>query len=277
VNGERALPPAFVARYLAFLGLEPEPPGRDALARLARAQIERVVFENVTAILRRASTGDGPVPAVDPEALLCAWAERRGGGVCFDLAPTFRALLAGLGYRVQPLLAQISFPGSHHAALVELDGASYLVDVGGGWPLWEPIPVGEAVEMTHVGLGFRLRPGEPEEYLQERRLDDDWAIACRYDLRPAAPEAREAAYQRHQIAGETWVVGNLTMVRSTADAIHRLRDDELVSYTAAGKRIERLVSDADYRRVAADVFGLPGLPVDEARAALDGIRPSRAV
>ena len=267
------LPAKAVVRYLAFVGLEREPPSREALARLVRAQIEKVVFENVTAILRRARAGDGPVPPVDPPALLDAWAARRGGGVCFDLAPTFRAVLRGLGYEVQPLLAQISFPGSHHAALVEVDGTQYLVDVGGGWPLWDPVPIGETVEIEHAGLGFRLRPGEPDQYVQERRLDGEWLRPVTYDLRPADAEAREEAYQRHQLAGETWVVGGLTLVRSTPDAVHRLRDDELVSHTVDGKRVERLTSDADYRRVADEVFGLPGLPIDEARAYLKEIRP----
>ncbi|HEY3081486.1 MAG TPA: arylamine N-acetyltransferase [Chloroflexota bacterium] len=270
------VPASWLERYLAFLGVEREVPGRDALARLVRAQIEGVVFENVTAILRRARTGEGPVPPVDPEALLGAWTEQRGGGVCFDLVPTFRRLLAGLGYRVQPLLAQISFPGSHHAALVEVGDGRYLVDIGGGSPLWRPIPIGETIEIGHAGLGFRLRPEGSSEYVQERRTDGDWVPTCRYDLRPADPALREAAYQRHQLAGETWVVGNLTLVRSTADAVHRLREDELVSYTADGKRVERLVDGADYRRVAAEVFGLPGLPIDEARAVLDEIRRARA-
>jgi N-hydroxyarylamine O-acetyltransferase len=269
---EPSLPPDSVARYLSFLGLEPEPPSRDALARLVRAQIERSVFENVTAILRRAATPEGPVPPVDPVALVGALCEGRGGGVCFDLAPAFRGLLRGLGYQVQPLLAQISFPGSHHAALVELDDRQYLVDVGGGWPLWDPVAIDESVEIEHAGLDFRLRPGGPGEYLREQRVDGEWQRPVVYDLRPASPEEREAAYQRHQVAGATWVVGNLTMVRSTPDAIHRLRDDELISHTPSGKHVERLVSDADYRRVADEVFGLPNLPVDEAREYLAKIR-----
>ena len=99
-----------------------------------RAQGELGVFENVTAILRRARVPSGPVPPVDLDALLRARAAGRGGGVCFELAPLFRRLLTGLGYRVWPILAQITFPGSHHATVVDLDGARYLVDVGSGAP-----------------------------------------------------------------------------------------------------------------------------------------------
>ena len=181
--------PSWVDRYLRFLGLDREPPSRDALARLVRAQIQRVAFENVTAILRRATTGAGPVPPPDPEGLLEAWESGRGGGVCFDLAPTFRRLLDGLGYPVQPLLAQISFPGSHHATLVDVDDRRYLVDVGSGSPLWEPVPLGETVEVEHVGIHYRLRPDGDDGYARERLVDGRWEQNCRYDLRPASAAA----------------------------------------------------------------------------------------
>jgi arylamine N-acetyltransferase len=272
---ELPVPAGWVDRYLALLGLEREAASLAALTRLVRAQSQSVVFENVTAILRRVRTGEGPVPPPDPEELLDNWAARRGGGVCFDLAPTFRRLLAGLGYPVRPILAQISFPGSHHATLVDLHGATYLVDVGGGAPLWQPFRLDDTVEIRHAALGYRLRPDEPRSHAQDRALDGAWQPHCRYDLRPTDAAARDAAYQRHQLAGETWVVGNLTMVRCTPEAIHRLRDDELVSYTPAGKRVERLVDPADYERVAAELFGLPDLPVRAALAALDEIRRVR--
>lgn len=261
-------------RYLAFLGLEREPPSVAALTRLVRAQIESVVFENVTAIMRRATTGTGPVPPPDPDAMLDAWEAKRGGGVCFDLAPMFRRLLAGLGYEVTPILAQISFPGSHHGALVGVDGVRYLVDIGSGSPLVRPVVLGDTAEFEHVGLRFRLRP-DGDAYVRERHGDTGWNVGCRYLLTDASAEERHTAYQRHQLAGETWVVGNLTMVRVTPDALYRLRDDEMVSHTAAGAHVDRLDA-GDYARVAADVFGLPGLPVDAALATLAEIRRAKA-
>jgi arylamine N-acetyltransferase len=260
---ERPVDGAWLTRYLSLLGVEREPPGPEALARLVRAQ----------------------GAAVDPDALLAAFAAGSGGGVCFELAPVFRRLLAGLGYRVTPILARISFPGSHHATVVDLDGVRYLVDAGSGSPLWRPFPLHETVELQHAGLHFRFRPERgadgagadgSETHLQERLIDGAWEVHCRYDLRPASAAARAAAYQRHQVAGQTWVVGNLTLVRCTPQAVHRLRDDELVTYTAAGKRVERLEGDAAFRRAAGDVFGLPALPVTEARAALAAIHAGPA-
>jgi N-hydroxyarylamine O-acetyltransferase len=273
------VPDGWVERYLALIGAEREGPSVAALSRLVEAHGRRSVFENVTAILRRArmGLGGGPVPTVHYEWMLRLREEGRGGGVCFEHAPMFRRLLSELGYRVTPILGQISFPGSHHATLVDFSGGErYLVDVGSGAPLWRPIRLGETVEFRHAaGLGYRFMPEGEETYVQERWSEEGWQVACRYNLRPAAAEMIEAAYQRHQVAGETWVVGNITLVRCTEEAVHRLRDDELVTHAAGGKKVERLVSTSEYEAAAREVFGLPGLPIGEALDVLNKIRRER--
>ena len=58
------------------------------------------------------------------------------------------------------------------------------------------------------------------------------------------------------------MVGNLTLVRCTPRAVYRLRDDELVTHTAAGKRTERLEGDAAFRRAAGEVARRTPLPVE---------------
>jgi hypothetical protein len=64
----------------------------------------------------------------------------------------------------------------------------------------------------------------------------------------------------------TWVLGTLTMTRSTPEAVHSLRDDTLVTYTADGKETTVLSGPGEYQRVAAEVFGLPNLPIADALA-----------
>jgi arylamine N-acetyltransferase len=275
-----AISDAWVDRYLALIGAQREAPGVGALERLVAAHGRTSVFENVTAILRRGRVGldGGPVPAVDYETMLRLREEGRGGGVCFEHAPMFRRLLSGLGYRVAPILGQISFPGSHHATIADLaDEGRFLVDVGSGAPLWRPIELGETLELQHAaGLGYRFTPDGQDTHVQERWSEDGWQVACRYDLRPTSPQTMEAAYQRHQLAGETWVVGNITLVRCTEEAVHRLRDDELVTHVASGKSTERLTTHSEYEAAAKEVFGLPNLPIGEALDVLDEIKRSRS-
>jgi len=185
-------------------------------------------------------------------------------------------LLTSIGYRADLILAHISGPFGHQAAVVHLDEGRYLVDLGNGAPLFAPIPLNGVTEVHRHGLGFRFRPSDHpprlaghEEWIRDRLIDGTWEPSCRYELQPADEADRDAGYQHHLTPGTTWVLGTLTMTRSTTDEVFSLRDDTLVRYTERGKETSRLADPADYRRVAADLFGLPGLPIDEALAVRD--------
>jgi arylamine N-acetyltransferase len=180
-------------------------------------------------------------------------------------------LLTGLGYRTYPLVARITFDGSHQGNLVELDGRRYLVDVGNGAPFLEPIALaGPGVEVRQAGLAYRFRPdpASAETWIQDRGIDGDWVPFCHYALRAADPAVRESAYQRHHAVGQSWVVDNLVVTVSREDEVWSLRDTELRHFTTEGKTVEHLAPGTDYARLASDAFGLPALPIERARAAL---------
>jgi arylamine N-acetyltransferase len=183
----------------------------------------------------------------------------------------FRRLLVELDYAARPTLARISFPGSHQASIVGLDGREYLVDVANGAPFFAPIPLDAETVLRRGGLAWRFHPDtDPEILIQDRELDGTWTPFCYYTLPAASAEDVELAYQRHHAPGESFVVGNLTVVRSTETEMFRLRDDELVRYSDSGVVTER-VADKDLPAVAADVFDLPTLPISEAATALRAI------
>ena len=265
---ETPAPRDWVERYLGLLRVEHSAPSQEALAGLTRAQVGTVLFENVTSILRRRTHPTGPVPPVDPEALLDSWERGRGGGVCLELAEMFARLLVGLGYRARPVLGHMAFPNAHQAVLVELGGRRYLADVGAGAPFFEPIPLEGEVEIRRAGLAYRFRSdGADGCWVQDRLIVGTWEPFCRYELRPADPRERDAAYQRHHTPGESWVVDDLTLIRLREDEVWALRRGQLSRFAAEGKRSEP-VSVAACTRLAAEVFGMPGLPVEEALRAL---------
>ena len=260
--------PEWVGRYLALLGIDHPAPSFEMLTRLTRAQVRTIPFTNVPAILRRSAHPAGPVPPIDHDALLESWERHRGGGVCFELAEMFSRLLVALGYHAYSMLAQISFPGSHQAVVVELDGRAYLAEVSNGAPFFEPIPLDRAVEIRRVGLVYRFRPGETAgSWVQERLIKGSWEPFCRYDLRPPHPSEREAAYQRHHTPGESWVVDDLRLVQCREDAVLALRNGQLTRFTPEGKVDETVTADAA-TRVVAEVFGMPDVPVAAAVEAL---------
>ena len=268
-NGVRREPTSaeWTDRYLALLGLEREAPSLDALTQLIRAHVLTVPFENVTALLRRRDTPDGPVPPMDLDHLLDTWERRAGGGICFELAAMFSRLLASLGYDLYVMLAQVSLPNGHQAIHVTLDDKRYLVDLGTGGPIFQPIPLDDLpFEIHEHGVGYRFRFGdEPGQLLREVPDDDDgWRTSCRYKLWPAADEDRDRGYQNHHVVNASWVTGTLTMTRSTTEAVYALKDATLTRYTDAGKTVETVSDSASYARLAADPYGLPRLPIRDA-------------
>ncbi len=264
----------WLKRYLALLGLERAAPSLDGLGRLVRAQVATVAFENSRSLLRRAAAGAGPVAPIDPEALLAAWEARGAGGVCFEHTELFGRLLRGLGYSVVSLAGEISFPGSHQALLVEVGGARWLVDVGNGAPFFEPVPLDRPFEVRRAGLGYRFGPDPAGDgaWLQERALEGGWKPFCRYLLRPQPLEDREVAYQRHHRVGETWVTGQVVLVRVGEDEVRVFRDGALTRYRPGGKVAERIEGGAAWARLPA-LLQLPALPLAQvvrAWAAING-------
>lgn len=269
---------AWIRRYLALLAVDPAKPSLPALRTLIRAQFRAVTFENVTSLLRRAATPDGPVPPIDPEVLLANWESGRGGGVCYEISAMFHRLLIALGYDAELVLAQISIPDGHQALQVRLDGARYLVDVGTGSPIFAPIPLTGATEFRHAGLSYRFRADdEPGHWLQERLIDGDWKRSCRYDLSPLDPDRQYTAYQHHQTLGATWVLDKMRLIRCEDDAIYSLTGNELTTITTAGKQTGHIANLAEYARVAANHFRLPALPIAAAVRARAEFAPTASV
>ena len=137
----------------------------------------------MTAHLRRRDYPQSPVPAPDPTLLIDTWEQRRGGGVCFDIAAMAEPLLVSLGYDAHLILAHISGPFGHQAIVVNLDGRRYLLDLG--IAVFAPIPLDEVVEVHHVGVGFRFRPSDMatrvpggEEWIRDRWSEDGWIRAA---------------------------------------------------------------------------------------------------
>jgi arylamine N-acetyltransferase len=256
----------WVRDYLDLIGGRDDAPSYDALSDLMRRQITAIPFENLTSILRRYEHLSDPVPAPNPDELLDNWRRKQGGGVCYELSAMFARLLNALGYDARLVLGQISIPGGHQAIVVELSDERYLVDVGSGSPLFEPVPLNQVFEVQRAGLGFRFRPGDADHQMwaQDRWLDDAWVQHCRYDLRPISGDVRMSAYQHHHTPGASWVIGAPRVVRCGEEAVARMIGDEFTHFSASDKRKERVEGPEQFAVLATDIFGLPAMPVAEA-------------
>lgn len=252
--------------YLCRIGIDPdavETPDFESLARLQRAHVETIPFENLSI------TGDprGRVPQNGVElarsTLYEKIVEQQRGGYCFELNGLFCWLLGELGYDARRVAARVlsgggpGIPANHHSIIAELD-RSYVVDVGMGTPkLGRPVPIdGEAVAGTTSD--WRVVPDDrpQEDYRLEVAADDaDWS--GRYVF---TTDARDLAYFRPandylQTARDSPFTGTHHLSIATPEGYVKCADQELTVVDGSSEHRETLSTESWYDHLDS-TFGL---------------------
>lgn len=148
--------PIDVDRYLERIRAEgPVGVDLDSLARLQRAHMTWVAFENLDVFHRVGVT-------VDPISNVAKIVDRGCGGWCSEVNGAFAELLTSIGFHVRLLGAAVLLDGpndvvDHLTLEVRLDD-SFLVDVGFGESFWRPLRLNtDAVQDGGAGQ-FALFP-----------------------------------------------------------------------------------------------------------------------
>lgn len=230
--------------YLERVGwTAPVVPDLATLSALQRAHVEAIPFENLDVQF-------GRPPGRDPEAIFAKLVNARRGGWCYEMNGLFGRMLEEIGFAVTPLSAGVMRQvrgdfalGSHLCLMVSLD-RDYLVDVGFGATLPEPMPIAEG-SLGHPPLLCSL----------ERTADDYWRFGehvaasdepFTFDFR--AERADEAQLDR--MCGwlgsdaESPFVQNLIVQRRDGDRRLTLRGRVLSVLGESGED-KRVLGDAD--------------------------------
>jgi N-hydroxyarylamine O-acetyltransferase len=182
--------------YLARVGYAgPRAPTLALLRDLTAAHTQSIPFENLDVLLgRRIELG--------PDAVFDKLVGQRRGGYCFEQNGLFLHVLTALGFEVRPLSARVRIdrprddtpPRTHMFLRVELEGASWLTDVGvGALSLTAPLRLAD-------GAGTQETPHEPRRLVREgdrwfhqARLGDAWTDVCEFTGEEMPPIDREVA------------------------------------------------------------------------------------
>ena len=170
--------------YCARVGYDgPRAPTLPALHAITAAHTRTIPFENLDVLLGRGID-------LDPAAIFAKLVVQRRGGYCFEQNGLLLMVLEALGFRVAPISARVRWqrprdftpPRTHVVLRVELDGTSWLTDVGvGGMSLTAALRLEADIEQA--------TPHEPRRLLREGgrwfhqvRLGDAWHDVCEFTL-----------------------------------------------------------------------------------------------
>lgn len=216
------------------------------LHAVTAAHTRAIPFENLSVLL-------GEPISLRPEALFDKLVTRRRGGYCFEQNGLFLAVLAELGFRVAPISARVRLqrprdftpPRTHVFVRVELDGESWLTDVGvGALSLTAALRLELDTAQTTPHETRRI-VREGGRYFHQALLGAEWSDVCEFTLEEMPPIDREVANWFTSSHPESHFKNRLIVSRAeSAGRRINLLNDELAIREANGHAQRESIADA---------------------------------
>ncbi len=137
---------------------------------------------------------------LDQETLTEKILLRQRGGYCFEQNGLFLMVLAALGFKCHPNLARVHRnrpePGgrTHHVNFVELEGQSWLCDVGfGGSGFRHPLMLQADVEVEQLREIYRLQENDVHGFYLQKKIEQAWYPLYTFRIEAAMPIDMEMA------------------------------------------------------------------------------------
>ena len=256
--------------YLQRVGFVGEPrPDVATLRALATAHIAAIPFENLDPLL-------GTPVSLDLAAIEAKLVGNRRGGYCFEQNGLFIAVLKAIGFDVTGLIARVLWnqpedaevPQTHMLLRVEVEGGSWLADVGFG-----SMALGGALrlvvdEAQPTSLEpFRLIT-DGTHWRTQALVRDEWRTLYRFRLQPA--EAIDYVVGNHFTSTypSSHFRHGLIVARTLADRRLGLRNREFAVHALGQESVRRTLQSMDeIKRVIEEQFGirLPVSPLLDAK------------
>ncbi|MEX0407555.1 arylamine N-acetyltransferase [Aquibium sp. LZ166] len=153
------------------------------LRELQRLHPQAIAFENVDPFLGRPVRLD--LPSLEDKLV-----RSRRGGYCFEQNMLFWKVLSGLGFQVSGLAARVLWnypegavnPRSHMLLRVELEGATWLADVGfGGLTQTAPLRLGTGAAQETPHEAYRIVE-EGDHWRLQAEIGGEWRSIFRFDM-----------------------------------------------------------------------------------------------
>lgn len=252
----------------------PREPTLAVLHALTGAHARAIPFENLDVLLGR------PI-RLDPDAIVQKLVHDRRGGYCFEQNGLFLEVLETLGFRVSPISARVRLqrprdftpPRTHVFLRVEIDGESWLTDVGVG-----ALSLTSAIRLDESGAE-QATPHEPRRIVREGaqcfhqvRFGEVWNDICEFTLEEMPLIDREVANWFTSAHPRSHFRDRLIVALAAEDGVRRALQNDTLSVrgrdgraqsrplTTPDELLAALAEDFGLRFPAGTRFGSPGSP-----------------
>ena len=241
-----------ISAYLSRIGYAGETtPTLETLKRLHRTHLYAIPYENLDIHL-------GRTLSLDERQIFEKIVMRRRGGWCYEMNGLFAWALEALGFPVTRMASAVGREGSGDAAernhlilKVELD-RPYLVDVGFGNGLLEPVPL-EAGTFTQRFLSYGLSHNGARWYFQNQIYG---GAGFDFTLEPRRMSDFSEKCHELQTSPESGFVRTTVCYRFTPEGYLSLRGAVLQTITESGVHEHIIESQDEYAATLGGQFDL---------------------
>jgi N-hydroxyarylamine O-acetyltransferase len=224
-------------------------PTIETLRALHVRHTEAIAFENLNPLL-------GWPVRLNLESLQQKMVRDGRGGYCFEHNLLFKHALDALGFRVTGLAARVLWGAAentvtartHMLLHADLDGQSYIVDVGfGGVTLTGPLRLETDIEQATPHEPFRLVKAN-DEFIEQVNIHGNWLSLYRFSL-------HETLLPDYEVTN--WYLSNhphsrfateLLAARPAPDRRYALLNNQFAVHHLEGHTERRILANADEMR-----------------------------
>ena len=157
------------------------------LRELHLLHLQHIPYENIDVFCHQGVK-------LDRETLTRKILLRERGGYCFEQNGLFFTALTELGFKCHPNMARVHRnrpqPGgrTHHINLVELEGQTWVCDVGfGGSGFREPMMLRVDVEVEQMGELYRFHRNDEHGFYLQKKMGEEWLPFYTFKVEQALP------------------------------------------------------------------------------------------
>jgi len=232
--------------YLARIGYAgPRDASLDTLKTLHFLHPQAIPFENLNPLT-------GARVALDVPAIVDKVIAHRRGGYCFEHNLLFMHALKALGFEVGGLAARVLWgqsedaitARSHMLLRVELDGRTYIADVGfGGLTLTAPLLLEPGREQATPHEPFRIAEAGDHFRLQAA-IGGDWRSLYRFDLQPQYEVDYSVINYFLSTSPTSHFLASVIAARAAPDRRYALRGNRLSIHHLGGRTEQTEIATA---------------------------------